>query len=122
MWTSVGLLLWKVASKWVFQLTIKEATTVLIAGITFGTLVGQFGFLKIAKKNILRISLLPEKISIFAFQELKSYILIAFMISLGLFLRHTSFVPRIYLACLYISIGTALMRASIQYYIAHKVS
>jgi len=52
-----------------------------------------------------------------AFQKWQSYILIAFMISLGIFMRKSGLVPKVILTPIYISIGFALFTASFKYYI-----
>ena len=44
----------------------------------------------------------------------RSYLLIPFMIILGVILRHSP-VPRLYLAVLYLAIGTALFLSSLRY-------
>lgn len=59
---------------------------------------------------------MPSYSCIFAFQKWQSYILIAVMMSMGIFLRTTTFFPRLPLASVYIGIGTALFISSINYY------
>ena len=51
-----------------------------------------------------------------SFQEPKSYILIGFMMSLGLFLRKSGYFPETILAPVYIGIGTALFVSGLSYY------
>jgi hypothetical protein len=76
-----------------------------------------FGFSKLAKKNIQRITdMAGYKICIFAFQEWTSYPLIVVMIGLGLSLRILLPIPKPYLAILYIGIGSGLFLSSLYYY------
>jgi hypothetical protein len=75
----------------------------------------HFGFSKIAQKNIQRLCLLTEKTCVFAFQTWKGYLVIAMMITLGVFLRNSP-IPGSYLAILYTTIGGALLLASFLYY------
>jgi hypothetical protein len=75
----------------------------------------HFGFSKIARKNIKRLCLLTEKTCVFAFQTWKGYLVIAFMIILGTFLRGSP-VPKPYLAMIYTTIGGAIFLSSIHYY------
>ena len=73
----------------------------------------------LAKKNIHRIQMLPDKACIFAFQEWTSYPLVAVMIIMGFLLRHSS-IPKILLAPMYIGIGGGLIIASLQYYLSKQ--
>jgi len=89
----------------------------VIIGMVFAISIYAFGFSKLAKKNIDRIDAIDcDKPCIFAFQEWTSYPLIAVMISLGIFLRVYSPIPKIYLAAMYIGIGGSLFLASLHYY------
>ena len=58
---------------------------------------------------------MADKSCVFAFQAWKSYLIIAFMIGLGIFLRHSAF-PRHYLAVIYLAVGLALLLSSLLYY------
>ena len=51
----------------------------------------------------------------FSFQAWKSYLLVAFMIALGITLRHSA-LPRPILAGVYLAIGGALFLSSLRYY------
>ena len=51
----------------------------------------------------------------FAFQQWHSYPLVAFMIALGVFLRHSA-LPKPYLAILYTGLGSSLFLSSFHYY------
>ena len=85
-------------------------------GIIAAIIIHKYGFSKIAMKNIQRITYLKEKRNnIFAFQSLKSYILIVFMMALGAYLRH-SIIPIQYIAIIYLAIGGALFLSSLKYY------
>jgi hypothetical protein len=101
---------------WLLQVEDLNALLLTTAGVLLGTAIYRFGFLGLAIRNINRIHLLPEKACLFAFQEWKSYPLIAVMIALGITLRHSP-IPKPYLAVLYIGIGLGLFLASMQYYL-----
>jgi hypothetical protein len=116
-WSSIGILLIKIALKWFILLDKNEIILAIIGGIILGTVISYFGFSSIAKKNIERINMYIDKVCIFAFQKWQSYLLIIFMISLGLYMRKTSFIPKTILAPMYIGIGFALFTASFKYYI-----
>ena len=115
MWGGVGLMLCFLAYGWLLQVEVLNALLLAAAGVLLGTAIYRFGFLGLAIKNIHRIQLLPEKACLFAFQERKSYPLIAVMIMLGVTLRHSP-IPKPYLAVLYIGIGLGLFLASLHYY------
>ena len=116
MWSLVGILLNSIAYRWFSVITQKQIILAIIIGIILGLAITIFGFSKIVKKNIKRINNLPKKPCIFAFQSWQNYLLIIFMISLGIFLRNTSFFPKIILTSMYIGIGFALFSSSFIYY------
>ena len=116
MWSGVGLLLNFFALIWMHSFNISTMAAIVTAGISAGLMISFLGFNKIADKNIRRILTYENRVCVFAFQEWKSYLLIAVMMSMGIFLRSSRFVPRPYLASMYIGIGLALLISSIRYY------
>ena len=114
MWLCVGLMLMNYAYSW---LGVEQRSTIITfagAGIALTMITHHFGFLKVADKNLKRILLMEEKVSIFSFITWKSYILVIFMIALGIILR-TSAIPKPWLAIVYIGIGMGLFLSSIRY-------
>ena len=114
MWLCVGLMLLNYAYSW---LVVEQRSTILTfagAGIVLTMLTHHFGFLKVADKNLKRILSMDEKVSVFSFITWKSYILVIFMITLGITLRHSA-IPKPWLAILYIGIGLGLFLSSIRY-------
>ena len=74
-------------------------------------------FLKISRSHIKRISLLPgDRHHIYEFFSSKSYIMMAGMISLGIFLRKSGFIPLSSLSLAYITMGIPLLLSSIIFY------
>ena len=116
MWTCVGIFLNILAYGWLKSFNITQVILSVFIGILAGWLIAYFGFSNLANKNVSRIFAYPKKVCVFAFQEWKSYILIVFMMSLGIFIRTTGLIPKIILAPMYIGIGTALFLASFKYY------
>ncbi|KAA3663941.1 MAG: hypothetical protein DWQ04_08235 [Chloroflexi bacterium] len=117
MWSGVGIFLNKLAYGWLAPLKWLTIVPFVLAGIGLAITIYAFGFSKLAKKNINRIvQINNEKVCIFAFQQWSSYPLVAFMISLGIFLRKYSPIPKPYLAIMYIGIGGSLFLASTHYY------
>ncbi|MEK6690970.1 MAG: hypothetical protein AABY78_06685 [Nitrospirota bacterium] len=112
-WSIVGLMLCNTAIGWL-DLNAK-GFIFAFAGILVSLFAYHIGFSKIADRNIERISQMGEKVCIFAFQAWKSYILIAFMIGLGIFLRYLP-INKYYLSVMYIGVGFSLFLSSIRYY------
>ncbi len=116
LWSGVGILLNSFAGRWLSAYSRFEITESILIGSILGVLIAFFGFKRVARKNIRRILNLREKTCPFAFQEWKSYVLIIFMMSLGIYLRHTALIPKLYLSMMYIGIGSALFLSSFFYY------
>ena len=116
LWSGVGVLLNSFAVRWLTQFKHSGVALCVVFGLISGIIITRFGFQKVIKKNIQRINLLTENVCIFAFQAWESYILVAIMMSMGIFMRTTDFIPRLYLSSLYIGIGIALLISSIIYY------
>jgi hypothetical protein len=117
MWSGVGVYLDCLAYGWLLTVNLGLAIIYLSSGILLALAIYHVMFKRFAAQNIARISELPdEKICLFAFQRWTSYPLVVVMISLGIFLRFYSPIPKPYLAILYIGIGTSLFLASLRYY------
>lgn len=80
----------------------------------------RFGFSKIASKNIERISHIPEKACVFAFQAWRGYLTLSLMVVIGAVLRQSS-LPKPCLAVVYAGIGGALILASRLYYTRYRM-
>jgi hypothetical protein len=115
MWSTVGVTLCSMAYYWLKGVDCLTAFPFGLFGIILSLAAYRFGFSGIARKNIDRIFLLPEKGCIFAFQAWKSYLIIVVMITLGIILRHSP-IPKHYLAIVYTTIGGALLLSSLHYY------
>ena len=115
LWSAVGLMLCRLAYLWLVAVPRYGAGFLGIIGLLLALIAYRFSFSRIAEKNIERIGLFSEKGCLFAFQAWKSYLIIAVMIFLGLFLRHSS-LPKQYLAVIYLAVGGALFLSSFYYY------
>jgi hypothetical protein len=117
MWSAVGILLNTYAYRWLRDLTLIQASVHWLPGILLGSVIHKWGFSRFAGSNIERIeSIQGDRPCIFAFQKWTSYPLIAVMISLGIFLRKVSPIPKPLLAILYTGIGLSLLLSSLLYY------
>jgi len=115
MWGVVGIMLCRMAFIWLRAVPVRWALSLGSLGLISALAAYRFGFSKIALKNIFRLCLLPDKTCIFAFQAWKSYLIIIFMVTLGLTLRHSPF-PKHFLAVIYETIGGALLFSSFHFY------
>lgn len=117
MWSGVGIYLDYLAFGWLRPVNIGLALLFGVSGILLAVAIYAIMFKRFADLNITRIRDLPgDKICIFAFQRWTSYPLVVVMISLGIFLRVYSPIPKPYLAVLYLGIGTSIFFASLRYY------
>lgn len=115
MWSAVGLmLLWR-AGNWLLVMSPLWAGGIAFAGVLLALAVYYFMFTKTVTKNIRRLYTLPEHVCLFAFNSPKGYVLVFFMITLGITLRHSS-LHRGILAVVYVAMGGALLLASFHFY------
>ena len=114
-WTGVGVMLCRLAYNWLTLINRGMATSLGVVGVVMAIVAYYFGFSKIARKNIKRLCLLTERTCAFAFQTWKGYLIIGFMITLGIILRNSA-IPKQYLAIIYGTIGGAIFLSSFHYY------
>jgi len=116
-WLGAGMMLISFSARWLVLVDSSTMILLELAGLLLAAAIYFFGFSKLARKNINRIrGLKGEKVCLFAFQGWTSYPLVAFMISLGIYLRAYSTFPKSMLAILYLGIGGGLFSASLHYF------
>ncbi|HPA17187.1 MAG TPA: hypothetical protein PLU30_05535 [Verrucomicrobiae bacterium] len=115
LWFAVGLMLDVRAVVWIRELRPLASVLALAAGLCFGLVMFLLVLTRIARKNLRRLASLPDQPCLFAFQGWHSYLIIAFMVTLGIALRHSS-LPHAVLAATYLGVGTALIMASLLVY------
>jgi hypothetical protein len=117
-WSCAGVVLIRFAACWLTAYPGPSIPPLLSfgGGIVLGSLIALFGFRRVARSNINRILLLPEKSCLFAFQKWQGYLLVAFMMSLGMFVRRSQLFHPLFLAAMYTGIGSALLGTSTLYY------
>jgi hypothetical protein len=116
-WSAVGVALVMVAIGWLYNIHRSQLISIG-AGIVAGVAIHRFGFSRLAAINLSRIraqSPGKDKVCLFAFQNWRSYLMIAIMMIMGYALRHSP-VPKIYLVPIYMAIGLALVFSSFSYY------
>ena len=115
-WTFAGLML---LNKGIGMLNMDpEYYRLRLAGsIVGGALFYWLLFTRISKKHVTRIiNLNPNRPTIFSFFDLKGYVMMVGMISLGIFLRTSGIVAPFYLSVLYITMGIPLFISSLRFY------
>jgi hypothetical protein len=115
MWSMVGIILCRLAYIWLVAVNWRLGLPLGLMGIISALAVHGYGFSKIALRNIHRLCLLSDKSCIFAFQAWKSYLIIIFMIMLGMALRNSP-IPKHFLAVIYAAIGGGLFVSSFHFY------
>lgn len=115
MWTVVGIMLCRLAYIWLKAVPWSRALPLGSLGLVFALAAYRYPFSKIALKNIDRLCLMADKCCIFAFQAWKNYLIIIFMIMLGVAFRNSP-IPKHFLAVLYTAIGGALFISSFHFY------
>jgi hypothetical protein len=114
LWVMVGIMLNGMAYSWLRNERLGYALLAAAIGFVGSLFIHHFGFLRIVNRNLDRIIPMEGKRCVFSFMPWKSYVLVAVMITLGVLLRHSP-IPKLYLAVLYIAIGTALILSSVRY-------
>jgi len=115
MWTGVGVMLLVRAWIWLSAMSLPWQIGIILVSVLGALLFYWFMFTKTVAKNICRLCGLPDPVSLFAFNTPKGYILILFMIALGIALRHSSLDRRI-LAFVYTTMGGTLLLSSLHFY------
>jgi hypothetical protein len=114
-WTGVGVLLLVYAAMWLAPDALPVELAFAAVGLIVAALFVRFVFAGIVRKNIARIEDGPTHASIFTFQGLRSYLIAAGMIVLGITLRRSA-LPRDWLAIVYEGVGVALLLTSLAYH------
>jgi hypothetical protein len=114
LWVMVGIMLNSMAWSWLRTERLGHALSAAAIGFVGSLFIHHFGFLRIVNRNLDRILPMEGKRCVFSFMPWKSYVMVAVMITLGVLLRHSP-IPKLYLAVLYIGIGTALILSSVRY-------
>ncbi|MCQ2275059.1 MAG: hypothetical protein MJZ86_09740 [Bacteroidales bacterium] len=113
----VNALLWAAAGINILRIGVRAAlddgTRVWLWGILVFTLFALM-FFRVIGKNVKRIHAMEgEKAPLYKFLTLKGYLIIAFMMTLGIVLRHIGSIPNAFFAFFYTGLGSALTLAGL---------
>lgn len=79
----------------------------------------KFLFLRVANKHIDRILRVEsERPCLFSFFDIKGYLIMAFMIALGISAQKARFIPHSYLGIFYISLGFSLFFSALHFLVS----
>jgi hypothetical protein len=96
--------------------------TRLSISIVSGILFYRFLFLKISTEHTSRISRMQlDRPCLFSFFNMKSYILMTVMITVGITLRKSGIISPVYLSFIYVTMGIPLFISSFRFYRAFAV-
>jgi len=115
MWCGVGMMLISYAVSWLIIADIVNQLIFGLAGLAAAMPIHFLGFKRLADKNLARLLPLTEKKCIFSFMTWKSYLIVPIMVSMGIFLRHSS-IPKLFLSIIYNGIGLGLFLSGIRYF------
>ncbi len=118
LWSAVGLLLMTLAGLWLVGGEPWQIGLLAAAGFLLGWFHFRKMFAKLVGVNISRIEEQApgqEEVCIFAFQNIRSYLIAFLMMGMGYALRHSP-IPKLYLAPLYLAVGVGLFSSSVAYY------
>jgi hypothetical protein len=116
MWCGVGVMLISFALSWLAHYEGRGKLLYYAAGLLAGMPIHFMGFSKLAQKNIDRLMSIEGKKCFFSFITWKSYLIIIFMVALGITLRHSA-LPKQYLSILYNGLGIGLFLSGLLYII-----
>ncbi len=118
LWTLVGIGLVSVAGYWLYHEPLARGVLLAVIGIAAGLLLFRPLFTKLVAVNLDRIHAIApaqDEVCVFAFQNVRSYLMIFVMMAMGYALRHSP-LPKAFLGAGYLAIGVALIGASLHYY------
>lgn len=108
-WTAAGINIARIG----IISAIENGTMVWLYGLIVFALFGTM-FFRVISKNTKRIRAMEqEKAPIYKFLTLKGYLIIAFMMTLGIVLRHIGSIPNSFFAFFYSGLGCALASAGL---------
>ena len=114
LWTAIGVKIALIGVKAYQSLAVIQWWYFLLSAVVFAGF--WFMFTGVVRKYAARIMAMPEpKTSIFKTFSLKGYLIIAFMITLGITLKRIPQVPDSFIAWFYCGLGPGLLSAGIRF-------
>lgn len=119
-WIFAGGMVAKLGLEVLFTSSIHPVISTIVAIVTF-YIFFNFIFMKLVKKHKNRIyNKEQDKLCIFSFFDVKSYIIMIFMMGLGITIRSIHSINPLCWAAVYIGIGLALFSAGVAFFVEWK--
>lgn len=119
-WMFAGGMVSKLGFEVLFTSSIHPFISLIVATITF-YIFFNFIFIKLVKKHKNRIyEKEQDKLCLFSFFDVKSYIIMIFMMGLGITIRSINSINPLCWAAVYIGIGLALFSSGVAFIIEWK--
>ena len=119
-WIFAGGMVSKLGLDVLFTSSIHPFISLIVAVVTF-YIFFNFIFMKLVKKHKNRIAKKEQdKLCLFSFFDVKSYIIMIFMMSLGITIRSIQSINPLCWAAIYIGIGSALLCSGIAFIVEWK--
>lgn len=119
-WIFAGGMVSKLGFNVLFTASIHPFISIMVAVITF-LIFFNFIFIKLVKKHKIRISEKEQdKLCLFSFFDIKSYVIMIFMMGLGITIRSINSINPLCWAAIYIGIGLALLSSGVAFMVEWK--
>jgi len=119
-WIFAGGMVSKLGFNVLFTSSIHPFISIMVAVVTF-LIFFNFIFIKLVKKHKNRISEKEQdKLCLFSFFDVKSYVIMIFMMGLGITIRSINSINPLCWAAIYIGIGLALLSAGVAFMVEWK--
>lgn len=119
-WIFAGGMVSKLGFNVLFTASIHPFISIMVAVVTF-LIFFNFIFIKLVKKHKIRISEKEQdKLCLFSFFDIKSYVIMIFMMGLGITIRSINSINPLCWAAIYIGIGLALLSAGVAFMVEWK--
>lgn len=119
-WIFAGGMVSKLGFNVLFTTSMHPLISIMVAVVTF-LIFFNFIFIKLVKKHKIRIyEKEQDKLCLFSFFDVKSYIIMIFMMSLGITISSIDSINPLCWAAIYIGIGLALLSAGVAFMVEWK--
>lgn len=120
-WLAAGINILRIGIASLTSLLGEQSTLQSVGVLLFSTMILAgflFMFRRIVSKHSERIlNYKEEKKSVFCFFDIKGYLMMGFMMGLGIVLRHSNLLPTFFFAFFYTGLGMALSISGIRFII-----
>ena len=117
-WAFVSFRIISIGVEDIFENTLRYWIFIPI-GVVLSLPFFRFFFLRISRKHIKRmLNAKSERPCLFSFFDVKSYLIMMFMIALGISIQKLKIVPLLYVGTFYISLGLSLFFSAMCFFVS----